>query len=173
MSTNQNSRDWSILSVLGFYDVRLLRKPLKEMTGEEALFQFQFLSSLHAQRKHAKGVSLGLSKVMTKRLNALGQMLVQSFSSINYSGKVLDTKKPGQVIVIGGGRSTADLVALAAIADLRDVPASSRIRPDPVFIGLTLADAGTNTDLSSGKRFGLGEKKKPGKVDGPQGVEFP
>ncbi len=172
MSTNQKPRDWSVLSVLGFYDVRLLRKPLKEMTGEEALLQFQFLSSLHAHRKHAKGTSLGLSKVMTKRMNALGQMLVQGFSSFNYSGKVLDPQKPERVIVIGGGQSTANLVALAAIASLKDLAVPAVISPDPVFIGLTLSDAGTNTDLSSGKRFGLAESKKPEKANDNHGKEF-
>lgn len=162
------------LSYLVNYDLNLLDLPLNKLTGTQALTQLLFLASRHAEDKDpVKSVCLGTSEVLTKRFIELYKVLEKGFDFFNSSGKVLDNQKPGRVIIIGGGHSTADLVALAAIADLKDVPASPSIRPDPVFPGLVLSDAEAHIDLSSGKRFGLGENKTPGKVDGPQGTEFP
>ncbi len=56
---------------LRHYKKSLLRKPYLELSPTEMLHQFQFLSSCYAQRKDRKGVSIGLSKKVLKRLNFL------------------------------------------------------------------------------------------------------
>ncbi len=76
------------LSALPHYDKKLLDKPLKELTGEEAVIQLQFLSSPYAQQEDSKkGVRLGLTKEHHERINALGEMLAQGFVCFNYGGK--------------------------------------------------------------------------------------
>jgi hypothetical protein len=85
------------LPALAFYDKKLLDKPLKDLTGEEAVIQLQFLSSPYAQQKDKKtGVLLGLIKEHQERINALGQMLAQGFVSFKHNRETRsDTKSNG------------------------------------------------------------------------------
>ncbi len=82
---------------LRHYKKSLLGKPYTELSSADTLHQFQFLSSCYAQRKDRKGVSVGLSKKVSKRLNFLTGEI---FSGLESRKQELENS-----VVLGGGDS--------------------------------------------------------------------
>jgi hypothetical protein len=66
---------------LRHYNKSLLGKPYADLSPCEIFHQFQFLSSCYAQRKDRKGVSVGLSKTVLKRLNFLTSEIFSGLKS--------------------------------------------------------------------------------------------